>query len=180
MLYTLHQVHSISDEALRNDFDRQCRRIIVRLRWFFGACFMAILLTPAWLLLPWAAPVFPFKVLDWLMLLLVLSGASYILADAWSMARGMERSHLRLGILLGGSDKFATLAVISGARAIWHNLPSGSGAIEQSLYWSLGAFIGASGLGGILANMSIARTAYQRNILSLAICQHTQVASASS
>jgi len=92
----------------------------------------------------------------------------------------MERSRLRRGILLGGSDKFAALAVISGAWTIWHNLSSGSGSIKQSLYWALGAFIGASELGGILANMSIARMAYQRDILSLAIRQHTQAASASS
>jgi len=223
VLYTLHKVHPISDEALSNDFERRCKRISACLRWVLAACFVAILLMSAWPLLPWAAPIFPFKAVNCLMLLLVFSGASYIVVDAWPMARDLsrfdthayqqrqlvaahdlanaatlahftlpgltltekwlglriERSRLRLGILLGGSDKFAVLAVISGAWAIWHNLPSGSSLIEQSLYWSLGAFIGASGFGGILPNASIARMAYQRDILSLAICQHSQVAGAS-
>ena len=100
--------------------------------------------------------------------------AELVLAEKWLGLR-IERSRLRLGIMLGGSDKVAILAVATGAWTVWHNLPSSSGAVEQRLYWCLGAFIGGSGLGGMLANIAIARMAYQRDVLALAICQSAQV-----
>jgi len=75
-------------------------------------------------------------------------------------------------MLLGGSDKVAMLAIATGARTVWHNLPSGESLTEQLLYWALGAFIGASGLGGMLASASIATMAYRRDLLALAICRH--------
>lgn len=96
-----------------------------------------------------------------------------VLTEKWLGLR-IERSRLRLGLLLGGSDKVAILAVATGAWTVWHNVPSGASGIEQVLYWSLGAFIGASGLGGMLANASIATMAYQRDILVLAICRQAQ------
>jgi len=100
--------------------------------------------------------------------------AELVLAEKWLGLR-IERSRLRLGIMLGGSDKVAILAVVSGAWTAWHNLPSSSGAVDQWLYRCLGAFIGGSGLGGILANIAIARMAYQRDVLALAICQSAQL-----
>lgn len=96
-----------------------------------------------------------------------------VLTEKWLGLR-IDRSRLRLGLLLGGSDKVAVLAIATGAWTVWHNLPSGASVHEQVLYWSLGAFIGASGLGGMLANASIATMAYQRDILALAICQQGQ------
>ena len=96
-----------------------------------------------------------------------------VLAEKW-LGLKIERARLRLGILLGGSDKAAILAIATGAWTIWHQLPSGGSLPEQILYWSLGAFIGGAGFGGMLANASIARMAYQRDMLALAICCHAQ------
>lgn len=96
-----------------------------------------------------------------------------VLTEKW-LGLQIDRSRLRPGLLLGGSDKVAVLAVATGAWIVWHSLPSGASVHEQVLYWSLGAFIGASGLGGMLANASIATMAYQRDILALAICQQGQ------
>lgn len=96
-----------------------------------------------------------------------------VLTEKWLGLR-IDRSRLRPGLLLGGTDKVAVLAVATGAWTVWHNLPSGASVHEHVLYWSLGAFIGASGLGGMLASGSIATMAYQRDILALAICQQGQ------
>lgn len=219
VLYTLHNAHPISDEALSNDFERKCQRIAISLRWALGICFVIILILAVWALLPWTGLRYPAATLDWLLRVLTVIGvlcvvfevlplardisrfdvyayqrrqlvAAHDLANAATLARftlaelvltekwlglRIERSRLRLGIMLGGSDKVAILAVATGAWTVWHNLPSGSGAVEGWLYWCLGAFIGGSGLGGMLANMAIARMAYQRDVLALAICRSTQV-----
>jgi len=96
-----------------------------------------------------------------------------IMTEKWLGLR-VERSRLRLGILLGGSDKVAILAVVTGAWTLWRNLPANASLAEQYAYWLLGVFIGASGLGGMLANASVARMAYHRDLLAMAICKKSQ------
>lgn len=77
-----------------------------------------------------------------------------VLTEKWLGPR-FERSRLRPGILLGGSDMVAILAVATGAWTVWHNLPSGASLTEQ-----------------LLASASIATMAYQPELLALAIRQH--------
>lgn len=96
-----------------------------------------------------------------------------VLAEKWPGLR-IERARLRFGILLGGSDKVAILVVVTGAWTLWRMLPANASQLEQFLYWSLGALIGASGIGGMLANVSLARMAYQRDLLAIAICKLEQ------
>jgi len=90
------------------------------------------------------------------------------LADQWLSLR-IERMRLHLGVLVGGTDKVAVLALILGAWGIWTNFPAGAMTLERYGYMMVSAFIGGLGLGGLLANIVIKELSYRRDLLSLAL-----------
>lgn len=90
------------------------------------------------------------------------------MTDKWLGLR-IDRFKLRMGIHVGGSDKMAILAVIAGACTLWHNFPQDGAAYERYLYLWLAAFLVGSGIGALYVSAVLARMAYQRDLLAIAI-----------
>lgn len=89
------------------------------------------------------------------------------LTDLWLSIR-IERTRLRLGLFLGGSDKIAVLALVLGVWGIWSNFPEQGASWQQYAYVAMSAFLGGLAIGGMLAGVLINRLSYQRDLLSIA------------
>jgi len=94
--------------------------------------------------------------------------AALKLTDHWLSLR-IERMRLHLGLLIGGSDKVAVLALIVGAWGIWTSFPASGVTVAHYGYVVVGAAICGLAVGGLLANLVIKELSYQRDLLSLAL-----------
>lgn len=90
------------------------------------------------------------------------------ITDKWIALRA-DRMQRRLGLIVGGSDKVAAIALLAGAWGLWANFPGSATSWQQNMYVAFSALIGAFGAGGILGSVVVDDLAYQRDILALAL-----------
>jgi len=96
-----------------------------------------------------------------------------ILTDQWLSLR-VERMRLHVGLIIGGSDKVAVLALMLGGWGLWANFPSEGITLKNFAYILFSGCIGGFGLGGLFANIVIKELSYQRDLLSLALSTATR------